>query len=116
MARRPKRRNPNGASSNKPSPRRGDKTKQTKVTTGKETEPKVRRQMKLSFADETPKPNSGLSARTAAITPEVPLVAQLLVHPSPLSTPERNKTNENDLDDDRKPAAQTQKTNPHLNP
>jgi hypothetical protein len=41
MTRHPKRRNPNGASGNKPSPQRGEKTKQSKVTPVKETEAKV---------------------------------------------------------------------------
>jgi hypothetical protein len=111
MVRNSKRRNPNGASGNKPSPRRGAKTKQTKVTKAKETEPKVVRQLKLTFADETPTPNSGVSARTAAITPEVPLVARLPTHPSPLSTPDRNTTKETESDDDRKPAAKPKEKN-----
>jgi hypothetical protein len=121
MTRHPKRRNPNGASGNKPSPRRGEKSKQNKVSNAKETEPKVVQQTKLTFADP-PTPNSQISAPTAtatatAITPDIPKVARILKHPTPPTTPDRQQqettthttTQEIDSEDDRKPAATNQK-------
>jgi hypothetical protein len=91
MTRNSKRRNPNGASGNKPSPRRGAKTKQTKVTPAKETASKVVRQTKLSFSDQVMSPASanGTVATAKAITPEARTVKIQLAHPSPPTTPER---------------------------
>jgi hypothetical protein len=53
MARKTKRPSPTGANGNQPSPRRGEKTKQTKIATPKETEPKGARQTKLAFSFST---------------------------------------------------------------
>jgi hypothetical protein len=88
MGKNKKRRSTNGASSNKPSPRRGDKTKQTKVAKAKETDRRVVRQTKLSFAD-SPTLNSA-AALSTAITPDAGLKPKRLAHPTPPSTPERD--------------------------
>jgi hypothetical protein len=143
MVRNSKRRNPSGASGNKSSPRRGDKNKQTRVTPVKETDPKVVRQTKLSFVDSIMSKTA--SAPSTAITPDARSSArQLLLHPSPPTTPERHyNTNEDkkvtrytvtekgssDSDNEKKPPAKTlfnDKTNkprhanndpnPNLNP
>jgi hypothetical protein len=50
MTRKSKRNSPSGNNGKASSPRRGEKTKQTKVAQGKETEPKSARQTKLAFA------------------------------------------------------------------
>ncbi len=129
MTRHPKRRNPNGASGNKPSPRRGEKTKQSKVTPVKETEAKVAVQTKLSFGQTVTQPTTPTMTATLSttITPEATTVAKRLVHPSPCTTPERpkatnttktttpqNPTETNEESDDAKPPAKptTQKKPP----
>ena len=93
MTNNKKRRNPNGASGNKPSPRRGDKTKQTKGMTQKETDQKVVRQTKLSFADP-PTPNA-TAAPIIAITPDIRHMSKRLAHPTPPHTPDRENNDHN---------------------
>jgi hypothetical protein len=94
MTRHPKRRNPNGASGNKPSPRRGEKTKQTRVSTGKETNQKVVRQTQLSFKDPAT-PTVTAIAPSIAITPDVTLASKQLHHPTPPPTPDRDNATPN---------------------
>lgn len=139
MVRRSKRRNPSGASGNQPSPRRGEKTKQSKVSQAKETDPKGAKQTKLSFSAIEPArkavpgtPNG--TAMVTAITPEPTAAAKRLVHPSPPTTPDRhppsnapttttNNNNANEVDKttttneaDKKPAAITTKKKPPQSP
>jgi hypothetical protein len=92
MTRNSKRRNPNGARGNKSSPRRGAKSKQTKVTPAKETASKVVRQTKLTFSDQVMSPPSAAAAKSTAITPEIRPVTTRLLHPTPPETPERAHT------------------------
>jgi hypothetical protein len=102
MTQTKKRRSNNGASGNKPSPRRGDKTKQTRVTKAKETDAKVVRQTKLSFADP-PTPQAS-AAPSTAITPDARIVPKRLAHPTPPPTPDRdNHTKTNTKSDQTKP-------------
>jgi hypothetical protein len=142
-----KRRKQSGTTGKHSSPRRGEKTKQTKVTQAKEMETKGARQTKLAFAATgTPEntstttnaqtqptvqqaklsfasavigtPTNTKVLKTPAITPEVAAKPNRLLHPTPPTTPERNKTdppteqekNTQDKtpstdDDNKKPAA-----------
>jgi hypothetical protein len=67
-----KRRNPTGTTGNYSSPRRGEKTKQTKVTPAKESETKGSRQTKLSFptaGNNISPPTPGGTMALKVITP-----------------------------------------------
>jgi hypothetical protein len=103
-----KRRNNPGNNGKHSSPRRGEKSKQTKVTQAKESETKGAKQTKLAFAatgtpentkntsenEQWPKlsfasavtgtPPNAKALQTKAITPEV----NRLTHPTPPTTPD----------------------------
>ena len=100
MSRKPKRRSPGNGNGKAPSPRRGHKTKQTKVTPGKDADSKVVRQTTLSFSATATQNDStnpmtpdvsalAASALSTSITPDGHGRASRLSHPTPPPTPDR---------------------------
>jgi hypothetical protein len=121
---RKKRGKPNSPNGKKSSPRRGAKSKQTKLTPAKEAETKVSRQTTLAFS--TPS-TAESSKNTASNTSQPPMVtpearsANRLAHPTPPPTPERQEITSPSKEslttyaekvsaNDKKPAAKTTTT------
>jgi hypothetical protein len=90
MVRTPKRRNPSGASDKQTTPRRGEKSKQSKVTLERKMADNGARQTKLQFAAIKDTPTSSGSLATTSVTPETSAVAQRLKPPTPPSSPARD--------------------------
>jgi hypothetical protein len=113
-----KRNNPTGTNGNNSSPRRGEKTKQTKVTPAKESETKGSRQTKLSFptTGNNISPPTPIGRMTALkVIPADHAGTNRIRHPSPPTNPESPQTTRKhtpNTTDDTTTEATTTKTPP----
>jgi hypothetical protein len=119
-----KRRNPTGITGNYSSPRRGEKSKQMKVTPVKESETKGSRQTKLSFPtagnDNNSPPTPSGTMALKVITPDDHAGTNHIRHPSPPSNPEspqttRKHTPQNNTDNTTTKATTTKTSPPENN-